>query len=376
MVFCHIGNNKVYYQVSDALTTQEAFEKNRHGFQVVEAHQLGTFHSRKGFKKFAWLPEANTPIFLAEQSIQGVELKLSNSEMSLGTIPGSDIQIVCNIDEMISHHTAILGVTGSGKTELAFRIIRQAIENDVKVFCVDMTGQYINQLKGFDPKELSVNEKLADELGQKLHEVETGPYRAGEEKKTLKKFTDDLRKDIDDMVSDFLKDSASVGIFTLHSISNTKATIHATEIYLSSIFQHNHRKTTDRHRILIVLEEAHTVIPESNTMGLGDFDSKGMVAKIAQIALQGRKYDVGLLVIAQRTATVSKTVLTQCNTVITFSSFDQTALSFLSNIYGSDHTSKISNLPSFHTLAFGKGIKSERPVIVELPPITPSDSAN
>ena len=375
MVFCHIGNEKVYYQVSDALTTQEAFERNRHGFQVVEAHQLGTFHSREGFKKFAWLPEANTPVFLVEGSIQGNELKLSNSEMILGTIPGSDIQIVCDIDEMISHHTAILGVTGSGKTELAFRIVQQAIENDVKVFCVDITGQYINQLKRFNPEELSVDENLADELGQKLHAVETGQYGAGKEKEVLKEFTDCLRKNIDSVVSNFLKNSASVGVFTLRSISNTKATIHATEIYLSSIFQHGREKTTDQ-RILIVLEEAHTVIPESNTMGLGDYDSRGMVAKIAQIALQGRKYDVGLLVIAQRTATVSKTVLTQCNTVIAFSSFDQTGLAFLSNIYGSDHTSKISNLPSFHVLASGKGIKSERPVIIELPPISTSDSAD
>ena len=96
----------------------------------------------------------------------------------------------------------------------------------------------------------------------------------------------------------------SLGIFTLPSISNTKATLQATEIYLTSLFKYNRSNRKDRSRVLVVLEEAHTVVPESGTMGLGDFDSKGMVAKIAQIALQGRKYDVGLLVIAQRTATV------------------------------------------------------------------------
>ena len=104
-------------------------------------------------------------------------------------------------------------------------------------------------------------------------------------------------------------------------------------------------------------------------MGLGDYDSRGMVAKIAQIALQGRKYDVGLLIIAQRTATVSKTVLTQCNTMISFSSFDKTGLDFLSNVYGAEHTSKISNLLPFHALAFGKGINSERPVVLQMPPL-------
>jgi len=92
-----------------------------------------------------------------------------------------------------------------------------------------------------------------------------------------------------------------------------------------------------------------------------------MVAKIAQIALQGRKYDVGLLVIAQRTATVSKTVLTQCNTMVAFSTYDQTGIEFMSNFYGSDYARLAPNLGFLQAVAFGKGIRSERPLIVEIP---------
>ena len=72
-------------------------------------------------------------------------------------------------------------------------------------------------------------------------------------------------------------------------------------------------------------------------MGLSDYHSQAVVGKISQIALQGRKYNVGLMVIAQRTATVSKTVLTQCNSVISFSIYDQTGLDFLANIFGNDY---------------------------------------
>lgn len=69
------------------------------------------------------------------------------------------------------------------------------------------------------------------------------------------------------------------------------------------------------------------------TLGdLGDYGStKALVSKMSQIALQGRKYGVGLMVLAQRTANVSKTVLTQCNTIISFQAFDETSFSFLSN---------------------------------------------
>jgi DNA helicase HerA-like ATPase len=120
-------------------------------------------------------------------------------------------------------------------------------------------------------------------------------------------------------------------------------------------------------RVLIVVEEAHTVMPESGTMGLSDFDSRGLVSKISQIALQGRKYGVGLLVIAQRTATVTKNVLTQCNTVITLSSYDETTTGFLSNMYGKAHAEAIRDLPQLHAVIFGKGVRSERPVIVQIP---------
>lgn len=370
LVYFEKGQDRIYYQVSDARTKQEVFESNRHGFQVVEAHQLGTFLGREGFKKYSWLPEVNTPIFVADKKIQGCQFVPKKLELTLGTVPGTDVTIVCNIDDVISHHSAILGVTGSGKTELAFRVIQRAIENNVKVFCVDITDQYSEQLNHLNPTELSIDSDLAEELGEKLHEAETGEYGAGKEKKVLKEFTNRLRNDIDCRVSSFVTGPDSLlGIFSLPSISNTKATLQATEIYLTSLFKYNRVNTEQRRRVLVVLEEAHTVVPETGTMGLGDYDSRGMVAKIAQIALQGRKYDVGLLVIAQRTATVSKTVLTQCNTMISFSSFDKTGLDFLSNVYGADHTSKIPNLLPFHAVAFGKGINSERPIVVKMPPL-------
>jgi len=102
-------------------------------------------------------------------------------------------------------------------------------------------------------------------------------------------------------------------------------------------------------------------------MGLGDFDSKGLVGKIAQIALQGRKFGVGLLVLAQRTATVSKTVLTQCNTIISFTCYDDTSLGFLKNIFGPAHVALIPNLPRLHAVAFGPWVRSQHPIVFEVP---------
>ncbi|GAH68532.1 unnamed protein product, partial [marine sediment metagenome] len=154
---------------------------------------------------------------------------------------------------------------------------------------------------------------------------------------------------------------------TLQEISNTKATLHITEMYLSTLFSIAKDSARELPPVLVVVDEAHTVMPESGTVGLGDYESRGLVGKIAQIALQGRKYRIGLLVIAQRTATVSKSVLTQCNNIVTFSCFDDTSLKFLSNCLGPDHVKLIPNLPRLHAIVHGPAFRTDRPLVVEIP---------
>ena len=88
---------------------------------------------------------------------------------------------------------------------------------------------------------------------------------------------------------------------------------------------------------------------------------------IGQIALQGRKYGVGLLVVTQRTALVSKTILSQCNTLLTHSLIDQASLNFLESVYSSQHTRLIPNLGRFEFLEFGKALRAERPVLLKRP---------
>ena len=125
--------------------------------------------------------------------------------------------------------------------------------------------------------------------------------------------------------------------------------------------------TLEGGKVLVVVEEAHTVMPEASFLGLGDFDSKGTVAKITQIALQGRKYGVGLLILAQRTATVSKSVLTQCNTVISFSCIDDTSIGFLRNVFGSTVAEQLPNLPRLRAIAHGPWIHSDVPIAFDVP---------
>ena len=104
----------------------------------------------------------------------------------------------------------------------------------------------------------------------------------------------------------------------------------------------------------------------SRFLGVNNWDSKAIVNKIGQIALQGRKYGVGIIVIAQRTANVSKTVLTQCNTIIAFQAFDETSFNFLGNYIGKDFVQALPNLPQYHAIVTGKAVKANIPMIIDL----------
>jgi hypothetical protein len=370
VVWCLVRNERIFYQITNGLTREETLQADRHGFQIAIASQLGRLDSEKGFSKCDWIPAMNTPIFSVGEKF-GSHLRLGqDGDFCFGLIPGTEIKVVGPLIEFMDFHTAILGVTGSGKTELAFDIVQKAAESGVKVVCIDLTAQYDQRLSHLTPVNLSITAKLADELGKKLFEVETGEYGAGKEKKALKPFADMLRADISASIKQFLTDKSDktrVGLIQLQEISNTQATLYITELYLTCLLHFARDNGGTCPRVLIVVEEAHTVMPEPMTMGVSDKESRGLVAKIAQIALQGRKYGVGLLVIAQRTATVSKSVLTQCNTVISFTCFDDTSLGFLANVFGKTHTDLIPNLPALHAVVLGKGVRSEMPIAFRIP---------
>lgn len=105
-------------------------------------------------------------------------------------------------------------------------------------------------------------------------------------------------------------------------------------------------------KLCIVFEEAHSLIPEWNAVASeGDKEATNGTAKAI---LQGRKYGLGCMVITQRTANVTKTILNQCNTVFGLRVYDATGMEFLSNYIGNDYSSVLSTLEDRHAVVFGR----------------------
>lgn len=72
-------------------------------------------------------------------------------------------------------------------------------------------------------------------------------------------------------------------------------------------------KSSKRHPIAIMCDEAHLYIPER---AKADSSDAVAVEIFERIAKEGRKYGIGLVVISQRPSEVNRTVLSQCNNVV------------------------------------------------------------
>lgn len=69
-----------------------------------------------------------------------------------------------------------------------------------------------------------------------------------------------------------------------------------------------------RHPVALFCDEAHLYIPER---AQGDAANEISISIFERIAKEGRKYGVGLVVISQRPSEVNRTVLSQCNNLVT-----------------------------------------------------------
>lgn len=369
VVFCRLAGGSVYYQIVGAETAEETFNQNPRGMLRVTAAQLGSPSTGGDFTWHPWVPTMNTPVFRPVVA-PGMPERVRSDQRDLldfAVVPGTEFPGQIDFKKLSEFHGAVLGVTGMGKTELVFDVIREGLRRQAKILCVDFTGEYRERLAENDPVELGLSDGRVSQLEDLVNAVETGAYSGADEKRELNAFLRSVHPEIADEVDRFLTpEGAGLAIFELDDIANTRATLRATELYLSEIFRwaKGHRRARE---ILLVLEEAHTIIPEFNLFGFDRNDTAAVVGRMSQIALQGRKYGVGILLVSQRTALVSKTVLSQCNTYFCFSLVDKTSLEYMGNVFGTDHLTVIPNLGPRQLVAYGPGVGSEKPVILEIP---------
>lgn len=373
LVQTNIGGKPVLYQVIDGVAKEEqVMDKNTFGFARAQAQKIGCWNTeKKKFELVKWLPNLNATVQLVEPE------KATVDPFAVGHFPETAYTVsIKDINALVTHNTAILGILGVGKSMLAIELVERMMAEGIKVICIDLTNDYSKHLSDF--VDLVRDEALVkglDEIGQKGKDAVSLNVEEGGSRK---EFQERLAKEIDDFVAAtdgtklrvlnpsqfdvWRQDSKPYsGKASMASLTPAEITQIISETALAATMKLG---TTDKARVCIIYEEAHSLVPEWNSV-VADGD-RSAANGTARAILQGRKYGLGCLLITQRTANVTKTILNQCNTVFAMRSFDATGMDFLANYIGGEYANTLSTLPERHAIFFGKASSCENPVMIRL----------
>ena len=329
VLYVRNGSERSFYQAVSAVVVERPVREGSSMHAVkVTAGELGIWVDKDcRFEPTDWVAPAGA---LVSRVQDGKSLPAVPEGMeTVGRVPNSSFPVHVDIKEAVTHNTAIIGVTGSGKSFMAFALIEAMVKSGIKVLILDTSRQHYLYLRAFKPTPLT-----------KASEVEA-----------------------------WYQDSSSpIGIFQFGAAVGGLPK--ATADFVDAAFKEVEKTRLLRGKnipakLCIVFEEAHALVPEwSQVAQKGD---EQHVNRTCRTILQGRKYGMGTLLITQRTANVTKTILNQCNTIFAMQSFDQTGLDFLRNYMGEEYSQAISTLPKRHAILVGKASSSGRPIVIQVP---------
>jgi hypothetical protein len=373
LVEVQIGQRIVTYQIINGITKEDVVQsKNTNGFARAQAQKIGVWdEKRKRFHSVKWLPSSNSPVFL--RTTTQFHLTID----AIGHFPGTDCPVsVKSVHDLVTHNTAILGILGIGKSMLAIELVERILAAGIKAICVDLTNQYSTELSPYiDAKQESTLVAELQKIGASgkvkvSQHVEEGGSKA------------EFAKEIGERIRTFVTSKTAHGVMVFNpsdyevwrqdskpfnstasmaSLSPAEITQIISEATLDAVASLG---LTKKARVCLVYEEAHSLVPEWNS-AVADGDKTASNGS-ARAILQGRKYGLGCLLIAQRTANVTKTILNQCNTIFAMRTFDDTGKDFLANYIGDAYASTLSSLNERQAVFFGKASSCENPILIQL----------
>jgi hypothetical protein len=312
--------------------------------------------------------------------------------IKFGKLFNTELPAYIDLDKIVPMHMAVLGVTGSGKTTFVRRVLENIPKNNISVYIIDIFGEYYDSLnipkknmKHFRFKN-SLFPLTADDL-KKIFKVEgiVIQEKTTEEKKLIAFFRENLKPDIsinalkDKTLEDLILEAVDLlsyesplkselitfldvvrrdygddsllyqpeivksieksltakeqfVIFDFKNIDDPDTRINIAGLIMKEIFRKNKSEEGKKHSLLI-LEEAQNFAPEK---GLGEVPaSTENISFIMsrKIATEGRKFNLGLVAITQRPASISKYVLSQLNTQVVFKLINKNDLDSVSAFF-------------------------------------------
>jgi len=263
--------------------------------------------------------------------------------------------------------------------DLAPRIVDQELESG-ETSMEDIRNEYGGDKA--DAKKMYVHAKLIELYGKLSPEMQKALKEQVINKNIYRKLETYFRSDIrviSEETIEAIEDAFRSQEITIEELQIVKgmnkpkeyrvnlAGIHEEDIrhkitasILTQIFEEKKEKHDKVMNTLFVIEEAHNFAPE----GGGKNNPAARILK--KIASEGRKFSLGLIVITQRPAYVSKDILSQCCTQAIFRLINVNDLQQIEEVVEGVGEGMVEQLPRFETgQAIFSGVAIGKPVIVK-----------
>jgi hypothetical protein len=361
----------VLFQIVEGVTHEEVVQqKSKYGYARATARKIGRWDPEaQKFVHVPWMPRINSPVFLRDAEA------FDPDPGSIGHFPQTPYGVSVSISEAVTHNTAVLGILGVGKTYLALELVERMLAKGIKVVILDLTNQYEKELAAYldsaAAKVLHDRLVAAGKGGGAAQNREDGGSKSAFNKEIIEQLRAFMEPGNAQRLRiinpsqyrvtrqpGFREKDGSAELVNL-TISEITGLVSNAALQVCQALG-----MTEQARLCLVYEEAHSLIPEKGSVAASNDEKATAVS--ARAILQGRKFGLGCVVITQRTANVTKSILNQCNTVFALRMFDQTGKEFLSNYVGSDYAAVLPNLAERHAILFGKASCCENPVLVRL----------
>lgn len=254
------------------------------------------------------LPLPYTPLYAASK----LNTSLSPCFSRIGLISGTNIPFGVSIPTVKDHHLAILGMSGMGKSTIARRLVHLLSETSM-VIAMDGTGEYRSRF-GLNSWTSSVG---LSNTGCWVYEPSGVQAKAA---------------------TDFIKENMSQS--------------------------HQEFQSGNPRSRTLLLEEAHTFLPEWNSVA--ERNEQNFVAESCRYILQSRKFRLNFIFVSQRTAVISKSALSQCESYIFFRTLDETSLQYIDSVLGHELRDTVTGLKRYQAICFGPAFSASTPMIVNL----------
>jgi hypothetical protein len=271
LVSATIGDRDVLYQITEALIAGQRAETGPRDVVRVTARKLGTWDEHHTvFENAAWIPTPGSPVRLLVSAAAD-----HFAAQEIGHVPGTEYGVRVDLDLAVTHNTAVLGILGVGKTHLAWELIKRMLAHGTKVLVLDITGQYASHL---DPVcGPAVEQAIADDLRSRTIEHLEDRSVRGDQAGNVVEFQAALQQ----LLTDFVQGEERLLIlnpnrfevsrmdgkpFGGNANSMARLTmVDVTRMVAEGLLALVDDTFSDTARICLVLEEAHSLVPEWNS---------------------------------------------------------------------------------------------------------------